>query len=68
MTAAGNTCEHGWTWGQCCPKPWPSMDRCVCGHTRMVHEPHCVVTYYAPKRACPDNCREFVPNPEATDD
>lgn len=43
-------------------------DRCACGHTRMVHEPHCVVTYYAPKRACPDNCREFVHDPEATDD
>lgn len=36
-------------------------DRCAkCGHTRRVHEPHCVVTYYAPKQPCPDNCREFV--------
>lgn len=24
--------------------------------------------YYAPKRACPDNCRELVHDPEATDD
>lgn len=39
------------------------MDRCVCGHTWIVHEPHCVVTYYAAKRACPANCREFVPAP-----
>lgn len=38
-------------------------DRCACGHTRMVHEPYCVVTYYAAKRACPANCREFVPAP-----
>ena len=38
-------------------------DRCACGHTHMVHEPHCVVTYYAAKRACPSNCREFVPPP-----
>jgi len=37
------------------------MDRCACGHTWLVHEPHCVVTYYAAKRSCPDNCREFVP-------
>ena len=32
MTAADNTCEHGWTWGQCCPKPWPSADRTAFTH------------------------------------
>lgn len=25
----------------------------------MVHEPHCVVTYYAAKRSCPADCRQF---------
>lgn len=39
--------------------PESPMAVCVCGHTRMVHEPHCVVTYYAAQRACPSNCREF---------
>lgn len=37
---------------------WDECDRC--GHIRAVHEPSCVVTYYAAKRACPYDCREFV--------
>lgn len=31
MTDADH-CEHGWTWGQCCPKPWPSADRTAFTH------------------------------------
>ena len=27
-----DTCGHGWTWGQCCPKPWPSADRTAFTH------------------------------------
>ena len=32
MTDNDDHCEHGWTWGQCCPKPWPSADRTAFTH------------------------------------
>ena len=50
MTDADH-CEHGWTWGQCCPKPWPSADRTAFTHGMELLDDPAILVAMTPRPA-----------------